>query len=647
MAAAGVGSNLSVRLASGDAFDIRDFFVHEQLSGLFQVSLLARCDNPNVDFEAAVGQQARFELRGGHGGGLLSRSWEGICNELEQLGTVTEGLSTYRISIVPTLWLATQRRNYRVFQQLSEPDIALRLLAEWEIEPELKIDRVSYRKRKYRVQYGESDYAFLCRMLEDAGIAFTFESSSGASTLVLCDAPHANRPRAAAIPFRDSPSVADRDHVTAVQVGRLVRPGRYTLRDHDFRRPPSYPLSGTASAAGASAVESRLERFHYVPGAFVFGTGEGEDTPAADDKGKARALEPEAATLAQKRLEAKRGAATRIRLSTNAHDLGPGVVFRMLDHPRADLCSEPGLLVLETSLCGGRDGDWSHQCEAQSAAVAYRPPLATPKPKALGTESATVVGPAGEEIHCDEFGRVRVHFHWDRESKMDDRSSCWIHVSQPWGGAGFGGVNLPRVGQEVLVQFLGGDPDRPVVVGRVFTNLQKVPYKLPEHKTRSGWRSSSTKATGGYNELMFEDEAGEELLQIQAERDFTKLVKHDETVTVGNDRSLTVGRHLTKLVNENEREVTGVNRSVVVGNNRSTEIGEADATTVGRSFSIKVSGQGGGSGTAATMEQGTIVLSTGQGATLTLEGDTVTLSAGTIRFDPSSSISSSKAIKEG
>src|SRR6185503_1113157 len=149
-------------------------------------------------------------------------------------------------------------------------------------------------------------------------------------------------------------------------------------------------------------------------------------------------------------------------------------------------------------------------CRAVSADVPYRPELCTPKPVVHGVESATVVGPAGEEIYTDEVGRVRVHCHWDRESGMDEKSSCWVHVSQPWGGAGFGGTNLPRIGQEVIVDFLGGDPDRPIITGRVYTNLQKTPYKLPENKTQSGWKSSSSPSTGGYNELRFEDKKGQE-----------------------------------------------------------------------------------------------------------------------------------------
>src|SRR5262249_23292260 len=153
------------------------------------------------------------------------------------------------------------------------------------------------------------------------------------------------------------------------------------------------------------------------------------------------------------------------------------------------------------------------------------------------------VGPPGEEIHTDELGRVRVHFHWDRESRMDDGSSSWIHVSQPWGGAGFGAVNLPRVGQEVLVDFLGGDPDRPIIVGRVYTRVQKVPYPLPEGKTQSGWRSQSTPGGGGFNELRFEDAKGREVLSLQAQRDMKSLVKHDEELTIGNDRKKVVANN--------------------------------------------------------------------------------------------------------
>ncbi len=629
-------ANLEVTLSSGDAFDVREFSVHEAMSSLFQITLLVVCDNPDVDFEAVVGQPASFAVRGPH-----PRVWTGLCNELQQLAVEDDGLSTYHVSIVPALWLATQRRNHRMFQQISEPDIALKLLEEWGVAPEVKIDRAAYKKRKYRVQYAESDYAFMSRMLEDAGITFYFDEKDGQSRLVLSDAPQAGARRPDAIPFRDNPTTALREHVTTLRVGRQVRPGRYTIRDHDYRRPPDYKLLATASS-GASGVEERLERFHYTPGAFLFGAEKGDETPVADDRGKARHDEAEGAALADKRLAAKRASAKTFTFETNAHDLAPGVVASIVDHPRTDLGAGRPLLVVEAMLSGTRDGEWTHHVEARSADAPYRPALSTPKPKISGVESATVVGPAGEEIHCDEFGRVRVHFHWDRESKMDEQSSCWIHVSQPWAGTGFGGVNLPRVGQEVLVDFLGGDPDRPIITGRVFTNLQKVPFGLPANKTQSGWKSNSTGGGGGYNEIMFEDAAGKELVRMQAERDLTKLVKNDESVTIGNNRTklvkanedVTIGKNLSKLVKANEREVTGLNRSIVVGVNRSAQIGSVDATTVGDTHVVSVTppGEGPTDSTRIETKNDRIELSTPGGARLLLEGDTIILEASGIHL---------------
>ncbi|WP_235880117.1 type VI secretion system Vgr family protein [Polyangium aurulentum] len=501
------GKNLDVEIGSGDKLDVRQFSIHERLSSLFQVNLVVVSDNPSIEFDDVVGQPAKLSIAAG----MHDRFWSGVCNHFEQVRVEASGLSTYQFSIVPTLWLLTQRKNYRMFQQISEPDIVLKLLSEWSIEPVVRLDKGTYKKRKYRVQYAESDFAFMSRMLEDAGITFYFEQEGDETKLVLSDAPQGNPKRSAPLAFMDDVSMVknvELEFVTAVRMGQQVRPGKYTMRDHDYRKPPNYKLMSSASKG--LAVEEKLERYQYTPGAFLFGADSGEATPSADDKGKTRSDEKEAAVLAQKRLDAKRGSARVATFETNAYDLAPGVVIEMREHPHAALAEGKTILVVETSLSGTDRGEWSQHCEVRGTDVPFRPELSTPRPKVNGVESATVVGPAGEEIHVDEFGRVRVHFHWDRESKMDDNSSCWIHVSQPWGGAGYGGTSLPRIGQEVLVDFLGGDLDRPVIVGRVYTNLQKTPYRLPENKTQSGWKSNSTNDTGGYNELMFEDAAGRE-----------------------------------------------------------------------------------------------------------------------------------------
>ena len=637
------GKNLELHVASGDGLDVRNFAVQERLSSLFQVNLVAVSENPSIDFDAVVGQPARFTLHAG----THERFWTGLCNHFEQVRVEPNGVSTYQLSIVPALWLLTQRKNHRMFQQISEPDIVLKVLKEWDIEPEVRIDRGAYKKRKYRVQYAESDFAFISRMLEDAGITFYFEQVGEETKVVLSDAPQSNGKRALPLLFADDVSttrIHDAGIVTGMRMRQRVRPGKYTLQDHDYRRPPSYKL--VSSASGGSGIEDKLERYDYSPGAFLFGTSQGEASPVADDKGKTRTDEKEAAILAQKRLDAKRGSARVCTFETSGHDLAPGVVIRVVGHPHSALSDGRALLVVESSLSGTDQGEWRHHCEARGTEVPFRPEHVTPKPKVNGVESATVVGQAGEEIHTDEFGRVRVHFHWDRESKMDENSSCWIHVSQSWGGAGYGGTNLPRVGQEVLVDFLGGDPDRPVIVGRMYTNLQKTPYGLPANKTQSGWKSNSTGGGGGYNEIMFEDAGGSELLRMQAEKDLHKLVKNDEQQTVGRDRtravkrneSVTVGKNRTKHVVQNERVVVGQNQSVAVGGNRSTQVGGIDSTLAGDTHVVMVSppGEGGGeAGTSAMIKHKKIVFNTGAGAKITMKGSTITLEAKTITLKAS------------
>ncbi|MCK6441029.1 MAG: phage late control D family protein, partial [Planctomycetes bacterium] len=311
-------NNLELEVSSGDSLDVRQFAVQERISSLLQINLIALSQNSSIDFDAVVGQPARFALHAG----THVRSWTGICNNIELSRAAPDGMSTYKVSIVPTLWLLTQRRNYRIFQQISEPDIALKILDEWNIKPELQIDKGAYKKRKYRVQYGESDFTFINRVLEDAGISYYFEQREEETKLVLSDAPQNNPKRGAPLAFVDDTSQVrkvDMEFVTAVRMSQRVRPGKVTLRDHDYRRPPSYKLM--SSASDGKGIEEKLERYHYTPGAFLFGTDQGEATPFADDKGKARTDEKEGMALAQKRLDAKRGSARSCAFDTNAHDL--------------------------------------------------------------------------------------------------------------------------------------------------------------------------------------------------------------------------------------------------------------------------------------------------------------------------------------
>ena len=571
-------SALDLSFASGEnSLSVRRVQIHEGLSTLFTISVWARSPHFDLDLESLVGQPAAFQIV--HGTKLVAnqggRRWSGVVSMMEQVqgesgNSGEKPLSTYYLRIVPRLWLLTQRQNYRIYQHLSIPDISEKLLAEWGLQAILQIDKGAYPRLEYKVQYGETDFAFLCRLWEEAGIAFTFPDDEEGKTVILGDKLQEWPVREGEpIPYVDNPNAAaEKEFVTLVRLAHEVRPGAHTIRDYDFRR-PSFPLFGEAPKA--KGPEAAYEQYHYKPHGLLVEPGKGGDTPTADDKGIARHEQKAGHERADRSLAGTRTGKVRVSFETNVVDLWPGRRFSIDHHPHAELDSARKLLVTEFSLEATPGGEWHMEGSAVFSDVPYRPVVRTPKPKINSVQSATVVGPAGTEIHTDEFGRVRVQFPWDREGKSDDKSSCWIRVSQGWAGTGYGMMVIPRLGHEVLVGFLNGDPDAPIIVGRVFNATQRVPYKLPDHKTRSTWKSDSSLGSDGFNEIMFEDLKDTELVYVQAQKNLRKLVKNDETITVGNNRQ--------KLVIMNELETTGVNRTEVTGANR-TEITGANRMTM-------------------------------------------------------------------
>lgn len=687
-----------------DSLSVRRFAAQEAMSSLFSVSVWARSPNDDIDLETIVGKAASFRAVSGvlHAQSGL-RAWTGVCNHMELVQAESTGLSTYYLRVVPRMWLMTQRYNHRIFQHLSIPDIVEAMLGEWRVEHTWKIHRPEYPKLELRSQYGESDFDFVSRLLEEAGISYSFaDDEKRGSVLVLNDAPQAAEPREGGpIAYVDNPNQAsEKEYITHVRLAQQVRPGKVTVRDHDFRRAPTFGLFG-GKAAG-HAVEDLLEHYTFKPGAFlveveqdavqklgalaaeamhlgdaaagaaggigkkvhdavekkvhgvvdekvghavekqagkIVGGKVGHAVGAAvggvaaeiagkaagkiagdlagklasslgithvlaglvgDDKGMARFSQKMGHDRAQKQLESARAARRSVTFETNAMDLAPGTVFAIGHHGRKDLGEDKKLLVTEFSAEGTNDGEWSMSGAATFADVPYRPPMKTSKPSVQGMQSAVVVGPRGEEIHTDEHGRVRVQFHWDREGQGDEGSSCWMRVSQGWAGTGYGVVAIPRVGHEVLVAFLEGDPDHPVVVGRLYNETAKAAYGLPEHKTKSGWRTHSSPGGGGFNEIMFEDAKGRELVYVQAEKDLEKVVKHDERISVGRDRR--------------------------------TSVGAVDESHVGVRHNVTMKQGEGGDGAGKTgptffeMVDKRIVLSTGE-ASITLDGPNITLEA--------------------
>ena len=429
----------------------------------------------DIDFDQVLAEDGAFSLAT-----LLSGpSWHGVVAEMDQVRVDRDGLATYELVLVPRLWLLTQRKNYRVFQYKSELDIVKQLLGEWGVAHRVQCG-ASHKVRKLRVQYAESDFDFARRMLEDAGISFWFEEADGGTEMVLDDEPQASDAVHARLGFHDEPPPG-RDHfATKVQPVRRVRPGRTTIGDLDYRR--SSTNQPRLTEAFGLACEQLLEQFDYEPGAFLYEAAAGGMTPTADDRGTARTDETTGARKTKNRLLGHRHDRAEVLFQSDVLTLRPGAIATISDHPHPVVGQAP-LLVTRAALRGTHADHWRVDVHAVGTDAPYRPAAVTPKPIVHGLESATVVGGSGDDIHTDEYGRIRVHFHWDRESGRDEASSCWIPTNQPWAGARFGGTVIPRVGQEVLIEFLGGDPDRPVCIARTYTEHQPPPYELPRGKT--------------------------------------------------------------------------------------------------------------------------------------------------------------------
>ena len=554
-------ASLKLSFASGESsLDVRRFMVTEAISTPFLAEVVARSPNPELNLGSLVGTPAALQIASEYRHALNGgkRLWSGVCAGATQVQAEPTGLSTYRLRIVPNVWLLTQRRGQRIFQHMSIPDIIDELLAQWKVDRRWVIDRQRYPKLEFKIQFGETDYAFMSRLLEEAGIAFVFDETGERSLLTLGDQLQAAAPRpSAALPYVDNPNqAAQREHVTRVRMGHEVRPGAHTIVDYDFRRPG---LKLLAAGRKATNEEGGYEQFQYRPGSMLAETSGGGDTPVADDQAVARYLKERGDGEASKVLASHRTGRERVAFDTNVVDLRPGRIFSM-DHPHPELEDTTTLLVTSFRVEGTSDGEWFMGGRAVLAAKPYRPRIRTPKPKLSSVQTAIVVGPRGQEIHTDEFGRVRIHFPWDRDGTVNERSSCWIRPNQGWAGQGFGLINLPRIGQEVLISFLDGDPDQPILVGRTFNAINPVPYKLPDNKTISTQKSNASLGSQGFNEWKYEDRKGEELLYQQAEKNHRKLVKNDQIMTIGHDRR--------KLVKHDESDTTGVDRFEVTKNDR-------------------------------------------------------------------------------
>ncbi len=546
----------------------------QALSTLESIELLLVADKPDIAAEKLLGHPAgvTLRLRGG-----AQREFNGLVTRFG-LGRSQGRYYQYQATLRPWLWFLTRTADCRIFQDLTVKQIVEKVFTDHAgiAHFEFKLFR-SYRQRVYCVQYRETDFNFVARLLEEEGIFWFFDHAAGVGKLVLTDDTGGLTAAEGAekLPYFDNAGQAppDTDHVTGWTCSREVRTGKMALTSYDFERPST-----------SLAVDHAMPRSHPLADLEQFDF-DGQTTQKADGQ-----------HLADCRIEDEQARFERQAGSTNAHALTVGHLFSLTRHPRGDQNAEH--LCLQTSISvqlpahEAGDGGEDFQCHfaAMPSKQAFRPERRTPKPFVQGPQTAVVVGPAGEEIYTDKYGRVKVQFHWDRYGKKNESSSCWMRVSSPWAGKSFGFVQLPRIGQEVVVDFLEGDPDQPIITGRVYNAEQMPPWELPANATQSGvlTRSSKGGTYGNANALRFEDKKGAEQLWLHAEKNQDIEVENDETHWVGHDRKKTIDHDETTHVKHDRTETVDHNESITIGVNRTETVGSNESISIGSNRSISV-----------------------------------------------------------
>ena len=555
-------------------FKVLAFEGVEAISQLYAIRVELVSEDPEMDLEALLGLPAflQFGLNG-----------EGIHGHIEDMSIAESGrrLTRYHLSLVPVLHYLQFSYNQRIFQQQTVPQIIAQVLKEHGILADVYRFNVSASpERDYCTQYAESDLAFIQRLCAEEGIAWHHQHSSSDHLLVFTD-DQTWFPKLGDVPYQqDSGTVADHPVIKQFSQRFSTRTSQATRRDYDFTR-PSLQLEGQAS----TEFSPRLEDYRY---------------------GRPMTNMDRAKVLARQALERHRSDYQLAEGSSDQPMLRSGHFFNLIEHPR-QACNDLWLLLsvahqgrqpqaLEESVTSDvtpEDGftqGYRNRFSAIPWDVFYRPPQLTSKPL-LTCQTARVTGPQGEEIYCDEFGRVKVEFHWDRAKLNSDKSSCWVRVASNWAGDQFGSVTIPRVGMEVVVTFNEGDPDQPLITGCVPNTLTPTAYLLPEHKTKTVLRSQSSPANGGFNELMIEDRAGQEKIYLRAERDLEQLIQNDSTVTVCNDRREEIARNSDCAIGGTEEHHTTGLRTTVLGDDDRTSVTGSSYTHTGVTHVIQAGEQ--------------------------------------------------------
>lgn len=562
---------------TADKLRVLRFDGHEGLSEVFHFNLDLASSDQKIDFDQVVGQPALLTVRGTKG----VRQVHGLVSLFEQTGK--EGKwALYRAEVVPAMWKLGLRTNCRIFQDKTIPNIIKQVLLDAGLTANqfrfsLNVGR--YKDRAYCVQYAESDLNFISRLMEEYGIWYFFEHSDTNHVLVMGDDPsgYATLSGSSSIAYHApaTAGVSGDEHISGFYYHRQIRCGAVKLRDFDFEK-PRLNVTGEAQAK----TDSKLEAYDYL--------GECRDGS-------------ERSQLAKVRLEQAQASRQMGAGESDCCRIIPGYRFTLGQCHRSDLNREY-LVVRAThkgnqpQVLGAEAGNVANEPPYQNefqcipSDVPFRPASITPKPTIQGPQTAIVVGPKGEEVFTDRYGRVKVQFHWDREGDRDEKSSCSVRVAQVWAGASWGAMFIPRIGQEVLVEFLNGDPDHPIVTGRVYNGDNMPPYPLPSEKTKSTIKSNSSTGGGGSNEIRFEDGSGSEEIYIHGQKDWTIAIENDKKQTVGHDETMAVTNNRTKTVGVNQSETIGSNKTIKVGSNHTEAIGVNKSLSVGGNHTETISG---------------------------------------------------------
>jgi len=578
--------SLKVGPQEEDALALTAFTGTEELSRPFdfQVEFLPMDDKP-LDPAELLGKTARLGIQVAKG---ATRYVHGFVHRVEALG-LRGGFPRYRVRVVPEFERLMHVRRSRIFQEKSTADIVKKVLSEAGVEHRWAAGG-RYAPREYCVQYRETDFAFVSRLLEWEGCFYFFEHSAEKHVMVLADDASAftAMPDGAALPFRERKGQVPREeHVSVFALSQQVRPAAMMTRDFDFKKPS---LDLTAEVEGGDF--TGLEVYDYAEGYVAPGEGK---------------------RLVKVRLQEAQREARTFEGEAACPRLCPGFLFELEDPAPAGTAGK--YLPVQVRHRGWRpeapgsqpvleDGLYRTEVSCLPEGTPFRPRRRIPRPVVPGIQTATVVGPSGEEIHPEGHGRIKVQFHWDREGQRNEKSSCWIRVGQVWGGPAWGGLFLPRMGQEVVVRFLEGDPDRPLITGAVYNGENTTPYSLPDEKTKSTLKSNSSLGGNGSNEFRLEDAAGQEEIFVHGQKDETLVTENDKTQQVHGYEDLLVEKNRKKTVEGNQRlavslddagQIGGhqslrveLNRSTTTDGMHSEEVEENQSVTVGKNWTALI-----------------------------------------------------------